>query len=131
MMLLKSNSFGKGLGLQVQIRTTGRRAYSYIESAAIRIGDDTLEVGSWGDYFFNGVARASPKDMAFAGLYRIEQRAVSNKQQRFEISLGPNNEKMIVSTMKDMVNVRVEKASAETGERRERTAAYTHVWRWG
>jgi hypothetical protein len=49
MVLAKDQEFANGLGLNVQIRTKLVRYWSYIESTAIRIGDDILEVRGSGD----------------------------------------------------------------------------------
>eukprot|EP00980_Cylindrotheca_fusiformis_P020037 scaffold7131_cov136-Cylindrotheca_fusiformis.AAC.2 len=43
-MLAKDANFADGIGLDVQIRTKLVRYWSYIKSAAVRIGDDILEV---------------------------------------------------------------------------------------
>jgi hypothetical protein len=58
LVLLQSEIFGSGLGLDLHIRTTARRDLSYISSAALRIGPDVLEVESKGVSFLNGVAGA-------------------------------------------------------------------------
>ena len=47
--------FNGGDDLTVHVRTTIRYDYSFIESAAIRIGNDTLSVSGWRVYSFNGV----------------------------------------------------------------------------
>jgi len=44
MVLLKDQDFADGLGLDVQIRTKVIRYWSYIKNAAVRIGDDILEI---------------------------------------------------------------------------------------
>lgn len=44
MVLTKDETFADGLGLEVQIRTKLVRFWSYIKGAAIRIGNDILEV---------------------------------------------------------------------------------------
>ena len=41
------------------VRTKPRYEYSYIEAAAIKIGTDILEIGSWGDFMINGVSDAA------------------------------------------------------------------------
>lgn len=48
-MLVKDPEFADGLGLEIQIRTKLVRFWSYIKTAAIRIGDDILEVEGNGD----------------------------------------------------------------------------------
>jgi hypothetical protein len=44
MVLVKDPNFADGLGLDVQIRTKLVRFWSYIQSAAIRIGNDVFEI---------------------------------------------------------------------------------------
>mmetsp|Transcript_13309 Transcript_13309/g.31947 ORF Transcript_13309/g.31947 Transcript_13309/m.31947 type:complete len:97 (+) Transcript_13309:149-439(+) len=44
MVLTKDLAFADGLGLEIQIRTKLVRFWSYIRSAAIRIGNDIFEV---------------------------------------------------------------------------------------
>eukprot|EP00980_Cylindrotheca_fusiformis_P021853 scaffold8693_cov103-Cylindrotheca_fusiformis.AAC.1 len=44
MILVKDEEFADGLGLEVQIRTKLVRFWSFIQNAAIRIGEDTLEM---------------------------------------------------------------------------------------
>merc|ERR1712151_340570 len=44
LVLVKDEKFADGLGIDVQIRTKLVRFWSYIKSAAIRIGSDILEV---------------------------------------------------------------------------------------
>eukprot|EP00980_Cylindrotheca_fusiformis_P021557 scaffold8400_cov95-Cylindrotheca_fusiformis.AAC.3 len=53
MILIKDEEFANGLGLEVQIRTKLVRFWSFIQNAAIRIGDDTLEMQGSPDLFVN------------------------------------------------------------------------------
>ena len=68
MVLSKDDNFADGLGLDVQIHTKLVRFWSYIKRAAIRIGDDILEVEGSADmekldpvYWFNFVLQQSVK----------------------------------------------------------------------
>ena len=56
--MLHAPNFALGLGLDIHIRTKIRYGYSYIELAALKIGNDILEVSSWGEYSVNGVGKA-------------------------------------------------------------------------
>lgn len=57
--LVAAPDFAEGLGLTVHFRTKARREYSYIESAAIKIGnDDVFELGAFGQYVLNGISHA-------------------------------------------------------------------------
>jgi hypothetical protein len=58
LVLLKSDKFEAGLGLDIHIRTKIRRHMSYISSAALRIGSEVLEVESQGVYWWKGVLNA-------------------------------------------------------------------------
>jgi hypothetical protein len=100
---LRAPEFDHGLGMEVQIRTTSRYDYSYVEEAAIKIGDDILQVGSFGDYMLNGVTGATTPTV-MGGQFPLTHEAVNKKQHRFFIELS-KDEHVIISTFKDMVNV--------------------------
>ena len=53
LVLVRNPSFANGLGMDIHARTKVRREYSYITNAAVRIGNDTLEVASFGVYLLN------------------------------------------------------------------------------
>eukprot|EP00980_Cylindrotheca_fusiformis_P015011 scaffold4127_cov126-Cylindrotheca_fusiformis.AAC.7 len=53
MILVKDEAFADGLGLEVQIRTKLVRFWSFIQNAAIRIGQDTLEMQGSHEPFVN------------------------------------------------------------------------------
>ena len=44
LVLIKNPEFKNGLGMHIHLRTTRTRMWSYVSSAAIRIGEDILEV---------------------------------------------------------------------------------------
>jgi hypothetical protein len=102
MVLIHAPSFGLGLGLDVHIRTKARYDYSYIESAAITIGGDILQVNSWGEYMFNGVESASLTTIAS---FQLSHRQVSEKKHVFEITLSPT-ESLKIESFKDIVAVK-------------------------
>ena len=54
LVLVDNPSFANGLGMTVHIRTTRRRFFSYIERAALRIGQDVLEFVNNKDWYLNG-----------------------------------------------------------------------------
>jgi hypothetical protein len=54
LVILDNKEFADGLGLDIHIRTKHEAFYSYIEQAAIRIGDDIVEFADDG-YYINGV----------------------------------------------------------------------------
>eukprot|EP00980_Cylindrotheca_fusiformis_P004986 scaffold1060_cov109-Cylindrotheca_fusiformis.AAC.2 len=53
MVLVKDEQFAAGIGLEVHIRTKLVRFWSYIQNAAIRIGEDVLEMQGSPDLFVN------------------------------------------------------------------------------
>jgi len=69
-VLFYSPSFGDGAGLHVHIRTTIRKYYSFIESAAFQIDDNVLEFHGKEKLYMNG--EEVNKAPAFLGEYPIE-----------------------------------------------------------
>lgn len=127
LVLLHVPNFGGGKDdLTVHVRTTIRYDYSYIEVAAIRIGKDTLEVTGWGEYSVNDVQDAtilkSLKDktghegvVSKIGGYPIFHTKKADEHDRFhrfDIVL-PNHQNITISSMKDIVNVKIDHASFE------------------
>jgi len=87
LVLVDSHKFGAGLGFTAHIRTKALRDYSYIEAASIKIGDDILEVGSYGDYFYNGVNGADMTGATLSG-FPVVYEPKNKKEQLFHINLG-------------------------------------------
>lgn len=113
-VLTSAPSFGNGLGLEIHIRTKPRYQYSYIEATAIKIGDDVLEIGSWGEYWFNGVDDVE-LPISLAGKYTVEKIIDSQKQHKFIVTLDKQKEEHIaVNVFKDMVSVSVEHATMDS-----------------
>lgn len=113
--LVQAPNFGllKNQTLDVDIRTKIRYDYSFIESAAIKIGQETLEVGSWGDYSLNGVTSVALPAMLSG--YRVTHETVNDKTQIFTIHLGTNDddekESILVKVFKDWVSVKLDQPS--------------------
>lgn len=113
LVLVDAPGFAQGLGLTIHVRTQIRQDYSFIETAAIRIGkhDDILEVGSYGEHVLNGVEAAGLEGQ-FLSAFPIEYQMVSKKRHRVAIDLG-DNQKVVFNTMKDWVSVTLENATAK------------------
>jgi hypothetical protein len=109
LVFLHAPNFGHGLGLDVHIRTKARYEYSYIESAAIKIGEDILQVNSWGEYTFNGVESAS---LTTISSFQVSHRQVSDKKHIFEITVSPT-QTIQMETFKDIVAVKLEGIAPE------------------
>ncbi|CAB9531477.1 expressed unknown protein [Seminavis robusta] len=113
LILLDAPQFEDGFPLLVVIRTTTRYDYSYVESAAIKIGDDILEVASFGEHFLNGVDGVDMvhEDM-FLGPFPVHYKQVDIRTHTFDISLG-GGEKITLKSYKDLVSVKLDKADAQ------------------
>ncbi|CAB9514053.1 Peroxidase, family 2 [Seminavis robusta] len=114
--------------LDIHVRTTGRYGYSYIESAAIRIGDDTLQVSSWGEYAVNGVHGArnttaklrqgrkqqqqQQQILLLGGQYPIYHKVTSPKTHVFDVMLG-KGQNITFKILKDMVTIQIRHATVE------------------
>ena len=84
--LITAPYFAPDLTLDIDVRTTIRYGYSYVESAAVRIGDSILEVSSFGQYLLDGVS-AAKLPAVMAGLFTVEHTQPSDKVHKFEIHL--------------------------------------------
>ena len=90
LVLVHAPEFAGGLGLDVHIRTRSRFSYSYIESAALKLGNDILEVSSFGNYAFNGVSEAL-LPLKIAGLYDMHHDQVNEKKHVLTFKLALRN----------------------------------------
>lgn len=112
LVLVDAPDFEKGLGLTIHARTTIRYDYSYISSAAIKIGNDTLQVNSWGEYSINGVTSASiPNNLAS---FQVTKKQENEKKHDFRINIADDiDEHVTISTFKDIVTVEIVRADRE------------------
>jgi hypothetical protein len=119
MLLIKVLNFDGDQDLRIHVRTTIHWDYSIIESAAIRIGDDTLEVSSYGEYAINDVEDANSNSLRkinalpTLGGYPVYHTEVSKKKHRFEISLGMG-QNITIHNMKDIVSINIYAATKES-----------------
>lgn len=102
LVLVRMPHFADDLGLTVHVRTTIRQTYSYIESAAIKIGDSILEVSSYGQYVLDGISNAEMPN-TLSG-YDVVHTNPRKDQNLFIISLGADVQ-IVVKVYKDLVNV--------------------------
>ena len=120
LLLTKDKNFADGIGLEVQIRTKLVRFWSYIKRAAIRIGDDILEVEGVADieedktnhYWFNFDFAAEAKTIGGFPLTIVNNKA---KKRVFEIDLSSKypGQKIVISTFREFVRVDFKHATAE------------------
>eukprot|EP00980_Cylindrotheca_fusiformis_P015555 scaffold4440_cov70-Cylindrotheca_fusiformis.AAC.1 len=124
MILAKDDTFADGLGLDMQIRTKLVRYWSYIHRAAVRIGDDILEVEGTGDdilsaennhYWINFEYQGELKTIGgFPIKYQLQD---SNQVKRwFEIDLSSKypGQRIVISTFKEFVRMDYQNGSAES-----------------
>jgi len=112
LVLLQNPNFN-GAGMDIHIRSKKVQRWSYIASAVLRIGSETLEVmGSDNKYWINGMEGCDLKNgiSGFAILHRV----VSRQQEEFRVVLDEATDEYIVfSTFKDMVRVDIKSASSK------------------
>lgn len=111
LVLLLNPGFKNGLGMDIHMRTKFTRQWSYIDTAVIRIGDETLEVGGGGDknrYWINKVANGD-LSKGISG-FPISFEQVNSKQREFTVDLG-GGEAISFKTWKDFVRVDTHNAS--------------------
>jgi hypothetical protein len=106
LVLIDAPSFGNGKGLDVHIRTKHRHFFSYITNAAVRIGNDILEVTNSKEesYYLNGVVNAELPG-SLSG-YKITHKRDNPKLQTFHIVLG-GRENIVIRVLKDFVSVTI------------------------
>jgi len=120
MILTRDKNFAGGLGLEVQIRTKLVRFWSYISRAAIRIGDDILEMEGNDDsdnreikYWFNFEYRA---EVANIGGFPVEFKNNKKSKRRVEIDLSSKfpGQKIVLSAYREFVRVDFQGGTAES-----------------
>lgn len=95
LVLTRSPTFDSGLGFEVQIRTKIQSNWSFIKAAAIRIGQDILEVHSDGAYWINGksdvdliTSHTELSGYLVTWTTKYLEYGVGHKATQFRISLG-------------------------------------------
>ena len=101
--------------LDIHIRTTSRYQYSYIESAVLRIGGNTLEVSSWGEHALDGIGGVDLSienaKLAQFPIYHTQPPSDSSgKHHVFDVVVGAH-QNITLSTFKDLVSVKITEGS--------------------
>ena len=106
---MSNTEFDEGVGLDVHIRTKKTRQWSYIVSAAVRIGTDILEVrgGKKSNFWINGIEGNSNTDKLSISEYQIQYYSISKMSERFIVNLG-NREGIVIKTWNSFVSVNFE-----------------------
>merc|ERR1712021_241140 len=118
-ILTKDSDFANGIGLDVQIRTKMVRFWSYVHTAAIRIGDDILEIQGIGDkdrdthYWFNFQYQA---DTTTIGGFPLTITSNDGEKRYFEIDLGSKfpGQKILLSAFKEFIAVDFKDSTTES-----------------
>ncbi|CAB9507376.1 expressed unknown protein [Seminavis robusta] len=120
LVLIAAPGFQDGLGLHLHVRTKIQfNTYSYIEAAALQIGQDVLEVGSYGDYYLNGVESAEvnkpfasrlngrKEEPASLSGFPIHFDVPEEKKKLFSVKLSAN-EVIHITVWKQIVSVKLD-----------------------
>ena len=109
LVLLQNPSFNQNQGMDIHIRSKHIHELSYVSNAAIRIGDDVLEVNS-DVYYVNGEANVE-LPVALGG-FKVTHKVVNEHQQTFLIHL--EQETIVIKTWRQFVSIKFEHARADT-----------------
>ena len=105
--MVDAPSFGGGKGLTAHVRTKAQYDYSYVEAAALRIGDDVMEIGSYGNYMINGVQDAELP--ATLGGYNVTLELSNKKETRFQVHLN-DKDSIVLKAHKAFVGIIIDDA---------------------
>ena len=112
LVMARSKSFADGLGLDIHARTTMiDGTWSLVSNAAIRIGNDVLEVANDGKHYVNGASDISLPTL-LSNQYDIHYSEESvddgdNSTRRwYTIGLG-KEEKVVITNYKNMISINV------------------------
>lgn len=111
LILLHNPSFAKGLGMHIHIRTKHQGIIgSYIETAALQIGNDVLEVKALDNrakaHWINGKIDASLTNLGGFPISYFTRQKIITTEHSFVVDIG-NKEQIILRTHKKLVNVRL------------------------
>jgi len=109
LVLVSNPEFGNEAGLDVHIRSKKMRQWSYVDSAAVRIGTDILEVrgGETSHFWINGIQGNGNTGKMVISDYPIQYYPISKKSEKFVVDLG-DGEGIVFKTWNSFVSVKVE-----------------------
>ena len=116
LVLIKNKSFLNGLGMEVHLRTKIQTWWSYIEAAALQIGDSILEVkgGKDATYWINqeeGPQLENGAEFSLSG-YKVHFKRTNGHQHRYRIDFG-NGNVVAIEVFKDFVRMNVRAGNAD------------------
>jgi hypothetical protein len=104
-VLAESKEFGLGLGMTAHVRAKARYEYTYIQSAALKIGDDILEVSGYGAYMLNGISGVELPIKIGADKFTLSKIVKNEQDVTFDIEVSEDDH-IQVKAFKDLVSVR-------------------------
>jgi len=118
LVLFSNPSFDNGSGVDVHIRNKRMNMWSFIETTAIRIGNDIFELTGGKDndnFLINGIVQKVKNENGVVGSisgYDIKFMQVNEKSRKFIINLGTNQnknnlEEIVFKTWNSFVSVSV------------------------
>jgi hypothetical protein len=111
LLLLHSDQFGNGLGMDIHIRTKHRRNFSFISHLALRIGNEVFEVAGKKQYYLNGIENVAMPNKIMD--YKIKQQ-VNHHTGYPSYTIHINEcERIIITTWKDIVSISFEGESED------------------
>jgi hypothetical protein len=118
LVLLQNPDFDKKLGMDIHVRTEQLKQFSYVSSAVLRIGDDTLEVMGGNEdnlYWINQQANKNLDDgiVGFLSGYPVFYKKVNSKQYEFTVKIG-GKKSIVITTFKKFVRVSIRGATEES-----------------
>ncbi|KAL3935879.1 MAG: hypothetical protein SGBAC_008688 [Bacillariaceae sp.] len=112
LVMMKDDEFADGLGLDIHIRTKVVRHWSYIQSIAIRIGNDVIEIEGSADredqeahYWYNYEYQGEPEGLG--GFKLIFKKQVAYKRQ-YIVDLSPKypGKDIVIQLFKEFIRVK-------------------------
>jgi len=118
LVFLHNPVFREGIGLDLHIRTElmMETAYSFVSNAALKIGDDVLEVMASGQHFLNGVHDAElPAHLGgYEATKTVDEKCVGSGERKrcwysmlFDVFLGQADH-ILIKVSSRMVHVNVQ-----------------------
>jgi len=111
LVLLKDPAYGNGLGMDIHIRTKFTEQWSYISTAVLKIGDETLEVmgGHKSKYWINKV-EGQELSSSISG-FPISRKEGISVSTEYEVDLMDGSV-VFFKTYKNFVRVEVDRAKS-------------------
>jgi hypothetical protein len=117
LVMLSNADYNEGQGMDIHLRTKSTKQWSFVSSAAVRIGKDILEVrgaksGSAHQYWLNGEA-GKDLSLGIAG-HSVSYEQENGVSSQFFIALNDNGEGIKIKTWKEFVRVDFTSPSQDT-----------------